>query len=83
MMQAEFVRRIVHQLHQFRRFPDDGSTVAPGKNSCKKAGDLNVLLFAEPVRNGNGIIQYKRRSIVFLDFPVEEIFEILYVHCEW
>jgi len=37
------MRRIIHQLHQFFTFIDDGGAVAPGKNSSKEAGYFYIL----------------------------------------
>ena len=33
---AKSMRSIIHHLHQLKAFFDNGSTVAPGQDSCKK-----------------------------------------------
>ena len=55
MMQAKIVRIIIHQLHQFCCFVDDGGPVAPGKYGRKKTSDLYILFFGEPVWDTDGI----------------------------
>ena len=65
MVQAKIMRRMIHQLHQFRCFVDDGRAVAPGKDGGKKRGYFNVLFFAEAMRNRNRIEQNKGGAVVF------------------
>jgi hypothetical protein len=67
---------VVHQCHQFLRFVDDGSTIAPGKYGSKETGYLNVLFFLKCMRNGNGITANKKRPVVFVNFFVENDFYV-------
>ena len=70
MLQAELMRRIVHQLHQFVCFVDDGGTVAPGKNGSEKSGDLYVLFFCEPPGYRDWIFLNEKRLIIAINLPV-------------
>ena len=63
---------IVHQLHEFFAFGNDGSAVAPGKNGSKEAGNFNVLQAGKGMRYTNRIGHYKSRLIVLLYLVVEE-----------
>src|SRR5579872_1396662 len=72
MLQDELVRRLVHQLHQLLRFPDDGLPVPPGKDSCKKTRDLDVLLPHIAMRYADRVVGDKRGRVVFGCFPLEE-----------
>ena len=55
MVQAKFIGRIIHQLHQPAGLVDNNGAVAPGKYGSKKTGDLNILFHCIAVRNGYGI----------------------------
>jgi hypothetical protein len=70
------MRRIIHQLHDFSRFIDDGCAIAPGKNGCKKTSYFNVLFFTECVWYGYGITVNKKRPIVGFNLFVEEGLEV-------
>ena len=74
VMKDEIMRSILHKLHQLRATVDDGSAVAPGKGSCEEPGDLNIQLFGEAVRDGDGISGNELRLVVLFDFLVEEVF---------
>src|ERR1700733_4355529 len=74
MLGNKTIRGHIHQLHQLFRLINDGCAVAPCKNSSKKTSDLNVLLPAEQVRNGHGIVFNKIWLIIFSCFPVEKFF---------
>ena len=47
---------LVHSGKQVVAFVNDDGTVTPGKNGCKESRYFNVLLFAKPVGNTNGIV---------------------------
>lgn len=64
MMKNEIMGRIVHPFHQLRATADDGSPVSPGQRGGKEAGDFNVLLFGEAVRNGDGICRDEGRMVI-------------------
>src|SRR5215203_6505853 len=69
MMADEFIRRIVHALHQLPAFLNDGGAVAPCKYGRKKSRDLDVLLLCITMRNAHRIILNERRLIVFINLP--------------
>ena len=69
---TELMRRIIHQLHQFPSFPDDGVAITPGENGRKESRDLDILFFTERVRYRNGVRCDEGGLIVFEGFPVQQ-----------
>ncbi len=68
----ELMRGVVHEVHQLPAFADDGGTVAPGKNGRQETGDLDILLFAEQVRDADRIGGDKIGPVVLGGFCVQE-----------
>ncbi len=46
---------MIHQLQQLFAFVDHGNPLPPRQGSCKKSGNLNVLLFLKLMWNRNRI----------------------------
>lgn len=78
MIFNEIKWRVIHTIHQFIGFPDDGGSVTPGKDGSKKTGDFNILPFAETVRHGNGIFRNKRRMVIFKHFLFKKILKFCF-----
>ena len=56
MTHDEVVGRHVHQAYQPGGLIDDSGAVAPGEEGREEAGYLDVLLPAEQVRDGDGVV---------------------------
>ncbi len=68
----EIIRSIIHPLHQFIGFLNDGGAVAPGKYGGKQSRDFYILFFAETMRYRNRILRDKGRMIVFKTLSFQE-----------
>jgi hypothetical protein len=59
-IEAEIIGAHIHFFHQLPGFINNGFTVPPGENGSKERSDLNVLFFAEQVRDGYWVIDNER-----------------------
>ena len=75
MMQDEFVRCVVHPLHQARAIVDDGCAITPGKRCSEEACYLYILWFGKAVRNGDRVCCDESRCIVKQHFFIQKRFD--------
>ena len=73
MMKTKLVRRIIHELHELFCLVDDRRPVPPCKHRRKESRDLDVLFFCKKVGDGDGIFLDKKRTVIFVNFFVEEV----------
>ena len=82
VMEDELMRVVIHPPHELLAIVDYGGAVAPCEHCCKKACNLDILLFGEGVRNGYGVFFYKRRAVIERNFSIEKLFELPeIIHC--
>lgn len=68
MMQYKVVRVVIHPVEKLCTALDYGNTLSPRQSCCKESGNFNILLFAEAVRNGYGIVLNEAGPVILKEF---------------
>ena len=70
----KIVGRTVHPVDKLSAFIDNRFPLPPCQYRREEAGDFDILLARKPVWDAYRIIFDKPRPVIFVHFPVEEIF---------
>ena len=76
MIHDVFVGCTIHSSYQLIAFIDNGLSLSPGHNGSQESHDFNILLCRKLVWYRYGIIWNKTRLIIFINFFIQEIFQI-------
>ena len=78
MVDDKVVRIVFEKFNQFIAVCNDAFAIAPGNSGDKKTNDFYIFLFAELMRNLNGIGAYKFWILIVSGFFVQKFFEFTF-----